>query len=282
MMRYWVNAVLLEVEQLTEVARHAELLGFEGITLADHLVFPEHFESAYPYSADGNVAWPVDAPWPECWVSIAAMAQVTQRLRFTTSILVAPLRDVFSLAKSVGTAAGFGSGRVSCGLGAGWLREEFETVGQDFATRGARMDEMLEVLRMLWTGEVVEYHGEHIDFGPLRMRPAAGEVPILVGGNTAPALRRAARSDGWIGNYTNSGDVGRMLSELADNRERNGRTDSAFEILLTARPGVASDAAALEDLGVDGLIIPTLALAPSSQTSDLLVGLERFAQRNIR
>jgi alkanesulfonate monooxygenase SsuD/methylene tetrahydromethanopterin reductase-like flavin-dependent oxidoreductase (luciferase family) len=102
------------------------------------------------------------------------MAQFTQRRRFTTSVFVAPLRDVFSLAKSVGTAAGFCRGRLSCGFGAGWLRAEFDIVGQDFAGRGPRMDEMLDVLRLLWSGEVVEYHGAHIDFGPLRMCPAAG------------------------------------------------------------------------------------------------------------
>ncbi len=201
-------------------------------------------------------------------------------MRFTTSVFVGPLRDVFSLAKSVGTAAGFAPGRVICGLGAGWLREEFEAVGQDFASRGPRLDEMLDVLPLLWSGEVVEYHGQHIDFAPLRMRPPAGHVPVLVGGNTAPALRRAARGDGWIGNYTHLDDVTRMIGQLAENRERGDRSHTNFEILLTANPGVAREAAALEDAGVDGLIVAAAALGASMQTADVLAGLERFAGRN--
>jgi probable F420-dependent oxidoreductase len=278
--RYWLNAAFLEVEQLIEVARAAELLGFEGLSLPDHLVFPEHIDSPYPYSADGDVSWPADACWPDCWAAITAMAQATHRLRFTTSVYVAPLRDVFSLAKSVGTAASLSAGRVSCGLGAGWLREEFEAVGQDFASRGSRMDEMLDVLPLLWSGEVVEYHGQQIDFGPLRMRPAAGNVPVLVGGNTGPALRRAARCDGWIGSYTHLDDVARMVGQLADNRERNDRAHTSFEILLTANPGIARESAALDDLGVDGLVVAAAALGASMQTPDVLAGMERFAGRN--
>jgi probable F420-dependent oxidoreductase len=276
--RYWVNTGFIAVDQLALVAREAERLGFEGVAMPDHLFFPEQVDSAYPYSADGEVSWPKDAPWPDCWVAAGAMLLATERLRFTTSVYVAPLRDVFSLAKSVGTAAAFGPGRLSCGVGAGWLREEFDIVGQDFATRGPRMDEMLDVLRRLWSGEVVEYHGEHIDFGAVRMSPAAGDVPILVGGNTGPALRRAARNDGWIGTFTDVPDVARMIGVLTEHRATTHR-DGTFEILMTANPGAAKQAAALEALGVDGMIIPAAALAPSTETADLVAGLERFAER---
>ncbi|MGD9701036.1 MAG: TIGR03619 family F420-dependent LLM class oxidoreductase [Acidimicrobiia bacterium] len=280
-MRYWLNAGFLETEQLVPVALAAERLGYEGITLPDHLVFPEQIDSAYPYSADGAVMWPIDTPWPECWAAIAALAAVTDRLRFTTGVLVAPLRDVFSLAKAVGTAAGFGPGRVSCGLGAGWLREEFDVVGQDFATRGPRLDEMLEALPLLWTGDTVQYHGKHVDFGPIRMRPAAGDVPILIGGNTTPALRRAARHDGWIGTFTDLDDVARMLAELAELRDRLGRDGAGHEVLFAATPGVARDAGALDELGVDGLIVPAVALASSRATDDVIAGLDRFAERRM-
>lgn len=277
-MRYWLNTGFTAVDQLAPVAREAERLGFEGVAMPDHLFFPEQIESAYPYSADGEVTWRTDAPWPDCWVAAGAMLQATERLRFTTGVYVAPLREVFSLAKSVGTAAGFGQGRLSCGLGAGWLREEFDIVGQDFATRGPRMDEMLDVLRLLWSGEVVEYHGKHIDFGPLRMSPAAGYVPILVGGNTGPALRRAARNDGWIGTYTDLPDVARMIDVLVEQRARDQRVGT-FEILIAANPGAVKQAGALDALGVDGMIIPLAALTPSNETPDLIAALQRFAHR---
>ncbi len=280
-MQYWLNAGFLDVEQLLAIAPVAESLGFAGLTLPDHLFLAEQIDSAYPYSASGDVSWPTDGPWPDCWVSIAALAQITQRLRFTTSVYVGPLRDVFSLAKSVGTAAAFAPGRVACGLGAGWMREEFDTVGQDFETRGPRFDEMLDVLALLWSGEVVEYHGKHIDFAPLRMLPAASTVPTWIGGNTPAALRRAARCDGWIGTYTDLDDVRSMITTLSARRHAGG-AESEFSITLAALPGVSRDAAALDEFGVEALIIPAVALAASSSTADLLGGLERFAERRMR
>lgn len=280
-MNYWLHVGFLGLDQLVPVAQAAEHLGFEGVALPDHLFFPDQVRSAYPYSADGAVSWPDEVPWPDCWVSIAAMAQATTRLRFSTSVYVAPLRDVFSLAKSAGTAAALCSGRLSCGFGAGWLQEEFDIVGQDFGTRGRRMDEMLDVLRLLWTGDLVEHHGTYVDFGPIRMLPSAGAVPILIGGNTAAALRRAACHDGWIGTYTDLADVERMLGELGDQRKRVGRSDAACEVLFAAKPGAARDAAALDDLGVDGLIVPAVALGSSWATADVIAGMERFVERSM-
>lgn len=281
-MKYWLNAGFLEADAMVAVAHLAERLGYEGIALPDHLFLPEQIDSDYPYTADGEVAWVPEVPWPDCWVAIAAMAQRTERLRFTTGVFVAPLRDVFDLAKSIATAAGFAPGRLSCGFGAGWMREEFDTVGQDFATRGPRMDEMLAVMPQLWSGELVEFHGEHIDFAPLRMRPPAHDVAVLIGGNTKPALRRAAGQDGWIASYTDVDDVARMLDDLTRQRERAGRLDRPFETLVTATPGAARDAASLEALGVDGVIVPVIALAPSPALDDVVAGIERFADRWMR
>lgn len=278
-MKYWLNAGFLPIEQLVGLARSAEQLGFEGISLPDHLFFPRDRTSPYPYSSDGELHWPADAPWPDCWGSIAAMAAATTRLRFTTSIYIAPLRDVFSLAKAIATAEGFGPGRVSAGLGAGWLREEFDIVGQDFATRGRRLDEMLDALRLLWSGEMVEFHGDHVSFEPIRMLPRAGSVPVLVGGNTRPALRRAASHDGWIGSYTDLDDAARMLGDLTFQREQLGRSGTPFEVLFAARPGVARSANELAGLGVDGIVIPVLSLTESTAADHVVAGLERFVER---
>lgn len=279
-MQYWLNLGFLEIDQMIEVAQVAEARGFAGVTLPDHLFLPEQLQSAYPYSDDGDISWSVDAPWPDCWVAIAAMAQATDRLKFTTGVYVGPLRDVFSLAKSVGTAAAFAPGRIACGLGAGWMREEFDAVGRPFDTRGARFDEMLEVLPLLWSGDVVEYHGTHVDFPPLRMRPAVAGVPIWIGGNTGPALRRAARSDGWIGTYTGLDDARRMIDVLRGERART-RATGAFTITFAATPGASRDAEELDALGVEALMMPAVALAPTTTTTDVIEGLERFAERRI-
>ncbi len=278
-MRYWLNAGFLDVEHLVLIAREAERLGFEGIALPDHLVVPERIGSSYPYSSDRKIGWPMDAPWPDCWVAIGAMTAATERLRFTTSVFVPALRDVFQVAKSIGTAVGFGPGRVSCGLGAGWMREEFDSVGRDFQSRGRWFDELLEVLPLLWSGAVVEYHGEHIDFGPLRMCPAAGALAVLVGGNAAPALRRAARVDGWIGAFTDIDGLRSMVGELTAERERRGRSDLPFEIVLTANVGTAKLADDLGAIGVDGLILPAAAMATATDAEGILAGISRFADR---
>lgn len=279
--KYWLNVGFLEVAQLVPIVQAAERLGFEGAALPDHLFFPEHIESAYPYSSDGEISWSLDAPWPDCWVSIAALAQVTSRIRFTTGVFVAPLRDVFSLAKAIGTAAGFAPGRVSCGFGAGWMREEFDIVGQPFESRGPRLDEMIEALRLLWSGEPVSLDGDNVTFPPVRMRPAVGHVPVLIGGNTAPALRRAAHNDGWIGSYAGMDATAAMLERLSELR-RGSTEDDPFEILLTATPGAARDAAALEASGVDGLVLPAIALARSTETEAVVDALERFAAERMK
>lgn len=278
-MQFWINAGFLEADQLIPVARAAERLGYAGITLPDHLFLPERLESAYPYSADGAVTWPPDAPWPDCWVAIGAMAAVTERLRFGTSVYVGPLRDTLSLAKAVGTCAALAPGRVMCGLGAGWLREEFDAVGRDFDARGKRMDEMIEALPLLWSGAPVEFGGDHVAFPALRMRPPAGEVPILIVGNTKPALRRAAAADGWIAAFTNLDELAAMLAELDVQRSRQGRAGRPREVLVTATPGIVKHAARLTELGVDGVVVPAVTLAASSATDDVIDGIQRYAER---
>ncbi|MDO8389580.1 MAG: TIGR03619 family F420-dependent LLM class oxidoreductase [Actinomycetota bacterium] len=282
LVKYWIMAGFLAVEQLVPVAQACEALGFAGVMLPDHLFFPEDFSSKYPYSADGEIMWPADAPWPDCWVAIAAMAQATTTLQFSTGVYIAPLREVFSLAKSVGTAAAFSGGRLSCGFGAGWLEEEFTAVGQPFATRGARFDEMVQVLRLLWTGEMAEFHGAHIDFPPVRMLPAAPNVPILIGGNTRPALRRAARNDGWIATFTDIDDVARMLGELHSYRDDGPLAERPLTVQVVGSPKIARDAEALAALGVESVVVPGVALGTDSSTAAVVAGLEQFAERWMR
>lgn len=207
------------------------------------------------------------------------MAQATHTLRFGTSVYIGPLRDIVSLAKAVGTCAALAPDRIMCGLGAGWMREEFDVVGQDFETRGKRMDEMIAVLPRLWSGETTAYEGDHIMLPALRMRPPAGNVPILIGGNTKPALRRAAAADGWIAAFTGMDALASMLGEFVTERDRQGRTGAASEVLVTATPGIFKHADQLSALGVDAVVVPGVALGHDSTTDALLEGMERYAAR---
>jgi len=227
-LRFVCSLAFTPPDQLLALARAADEAGFEAVAVSDHVVHPRTIATPYPYTADGAPRWQPFTDWPDPWVAIGAMAAATSRLRFLTSIYVLPLRNPLLVAKAVGTAAVLSGGRVTLGVGAGWMREEFVLMEQSFEGRGRRMDEMIEVLRALWAGGWVEHHGEFYDFAPLEMSPAPPEpVPIWVGGLSAPALRRAARrGDGWISDLHTIAelrDIGARLRAERAGSERAGR-----------------------------------------------------------
>ncbi len=233
-MKFWQVLTFSEPDQLIPLAQAAEEAGFHGVMLADHLFFPGRLESRYPYSEDGKPGFDGSTPWPEPWTTIAAMSSVTEKLRFGTMVYILPLRNPIELAKSVGTVAFHSKGRVSLGVGAGWIREEFDTLGVDFKTRGARMNEMIEALRTLWSGEMVEHHGTHFDFGPLQMSPPPGaDIPIYIGGISKIALRRAATlGNGWIGTGQTPDEAVEFCTALRTLREEAGRGSEPFETIV--------------------------------------------------
>jgi probable F420-dependent oxidoreductase len=144
--------------------------------------------------------WPEDTPWLDPWITLSAMGAVTRRLHLGTNIYLAALRDPFTAAKSLATLAALAGERVMCGVSVGWIKEEYDLLGIDFASRGRRMNELIAVMRKLWTGEPVTHQGEFFRFEGALMHPAPSRpIPILCGGASPPALRRAALNDGWLG-----------------------------------------------------------------------------------
>jgi probable F420-dependent oxidoreductase len=218
------------------LARAAEEAGLYGILMSDHIFYPRVLNTPYPYSPyeDGRPIWEPEVAWPDVWVTIGAMQAVTTRLHFGTGVYIAPARDLFTVAKQVGTAAVLSDNRIHLGVGAGWMKEEFDQTGQSYADRGARLNEMIPALRELWRGGWVEYHGKHYDFGPLQIEPAPTEpVPIWSGGHSEPALRRAARlADGWIGNAYSVEDAQHYIGKLKEQLAEAGRADEPFEIVI--------------------------------------------------
>lgn len=233
-MKFWQVVSFSEPDQLLGIARAAEEAGFHGIMVSDHLFFPGKLESRYPYSEDGRPGFDGTTPFPEPWTTISAMAAVTERLRFGTMVYILPLRHPLAVAKALGTVACLSGGRVDLGAGVGWIREEFDTLGVPFEKRGGRMNEMIPLLRRLWSGEMLEHHGEHFDLGPLQMSPAPDRpVPILVGGVSGIALRRAARlADGWIGTGQSPEEAAAFCDRLAGLRAEAGRRDEPFETIV--------------------------------------------------
>ncbi len=245
--RFHQSVAFLPTSQLLPLARASDELGYGGINISDHLFNPRHLESRYTYSTreDGAPSWGTDTPWPDSIVSIAAMAATTQNLVFTTAVYVAPVRDLMSVARSVGTAAVLSGNRMRLGIGVGWCKEEFDQTGQDFATRGKRLDEMIVALRALWQGGWVEYHGEYYDVPECQMEPAPTKpVPIIGGGHSPVALRRtAALCDGWIaaGAYSEE-EAWAHLDELRAELSKAGREDlDDFSIYLSLNEPPAVD-----------------------------------------
>jgi len=290
-MDYWASIAFLDTDVQLEAARCADELGFAGVAVPDHLFFAQSLKATYPYTPDGAPLWTADMHWPEPWALLSAMAAVTQRVRLSTNIYVAPARDLFTVAKGVSTAAAISHDRVALGVGAGWCEDEFVQTGQDFHTRGKRLDEMLEVLPKLLTGEVVEHHGEFYDFDPLSIAPVPTKpVPVIVGGNSPAAMRRAARvADGWIpAASVKPDDFKPVLAEMSRLRAEAGRDHLPFEIIVAFAALPDPDLyKQFEDLGVSGVMAaPWLTKAPGKDrygydADHVRTRMERFAEKLI-
>jgi len=233
-MKFWQMVPWMETEQLVAVAKFAEEVGFEGVMNADHAVYPEVVNSKYPYSPDGRALMSPDWPYPDCWVTIAAMAGATTRLKFSTSVYVLPLRNPFEVAKATGTLAILSDNRFILGAGLGWMKDEFDIYGVEFESRGRRTNEMIEVMRRLWAGGMVAYKGEFFDFPALQIAPAPDKtIPIFLGGASGPALKRVASlADGWIGSGNKPEEVPAILAEIARLRREAGRDHLPFETVV--------------------------------------------------
>jgi probable F420-dependent oxidoreductase len=256
-MKFWLSLVsVMEVDQLVPIAKYAEELGFGGITCADHLVMPTKIDSKYPYTPDGEVFWPETTPWPDPWVTLATMGANTSKIQMMTNIFLAALRDPFTAAKSVATAAVFNEGRIACGVASGWIKEEYEIAGVDFRTRGARLDELLAVMRKLWTGENVSHRGEFFHFDA-RMLPAPQKpVPIWCGGGSKPAIRRAAMNDGWLPLQMTLAQATEAAAHIRGLRTDAGLPLDGFTICLPPAEPLTDDfIAGVRKIGIDDLII---------------------------
>jgi probable F420-dependent oxidoreductase len=257
-MEAWQNLGFTPPHALVELAQLAEQLGFTGVTLPEHLVNPTHVATPNPYVPAGGAGYPPDTPFLDPWVTFGALAMVTERLRFLANVFVLPLRELFAAAKAISTAAVLAEDRVVLGIGIGWLREEFDAVGADFTTRGARTDEMLTVLTTLWRGEPFAFTGDHHRFAELRMLPApARPIPVLVGGTSDAALRRAARADGWIGVNHAEAELLPILDRIARARDAAGTGGRPFAVVVS-RPADfdAPMARRYADAGVTAIVNP--------------------------
>jgi probable F420-dependent oxidoreductase len=277
--KVFVSCGLLQDEEVVALAPHVERLGFDGVMLPDHVFMPVE-SGDYPYSSDGSPTFPRDAPWPDPFVLIGALAMITERLRFMTTVVVLPLRHPLLLAKSVAAAARLSRGRLMLGVGLGWQREEFEALGIDFTKRGAIADETIEVLRALSEPGPVEHHGRFFSFGPLYLEPAPPRVPIIVGGSSEAARQRAVRlGDGYVLPVVPFGEMPSHVESLRALLAERGRDASGFEIVIRGGTPTGAELEPLLALDVGTIGVTPWSVFTTGPTShaEKLGALERCA-----
>ncbi len=271
---------------LNPIARAAEEAGFGGIVISDHIIYPGRLETPYPYSETGKPRWEADTPWPDPFVAVASMAAVTERLEFITSIFVLTLRHPVLAAKTIATTSVLSGGRLKVGIGAGWMREEFELLGQPFEGRGRRLSESIDVMRKLWRGGMVEHHGEHYDFEPVQMSPVPEhEIHIYGGGLSTAALKRAAtQCDGWASEIQTSSELIEINRQLLRYRADSERADEPFGLCVALKDVYTIDGyRRMADHGVSEMItVPWLFYGPQTQSCDQkCAGIRRFGEEVI-
>lgn len=286
-MKYSCSIFMSPLEQLTELAKTAEEVGFDSIALPDSLFFMETASEKYPYTPDGSRMWTPETPWVDPLIAAAAMGAVTSTLRFYTNVLKLGSRNPLLLARQVGSVANLTNNRFGFGVGIGWAPEEFEWCGVPFARRGKRVDEMIEVLKLTLAGGMVEFHGEFYDFDRLQISPAPSEpVPFYVGGHTDVALKRAARvADGWTSAMMTVEQLRTTVGKLNALRAEFGRDDQPFEIQAVCidRFGVDGHRDIAEAGVTDNIVIPWVfdGLGFDASLADKKDSLKRFADTYI-
>lgn len=270
-MKFGLSLFGLSPRYYPEIAAAAEANGFESVWIPEHLVLPATMPPSYPYTETGYPPIEPSTPMFDPWVVLSLIAEATTTIRLATNVYILPLRHPLVTARSVVTLDRVSGGRVTLGVGVGWLQEEFEILGQDFHNRGRRMDEIMGLLRRVWDRdeEIVEHHGDFYDMAPFRFYPKPVQkpgIPIEVGGASKAALRRAGRlGDGWIAiGPQDPESMTRHIAEIQAHRVDAGRQHLPFEI--TAGMGRTVEALRrAEELGVTRV---TLGPEPHGQVLD--------------
>ncbi|AHH19348.1 luciferase-like monooxygenase [Nocardia nova SH22a] len=283
-MRFTYAEAMTDPAHYVPLAQAAEAAGFHSMSIADSVAYPAESDSTYPYTPDGSREFLDGKPFIEAFILSAALAAVTTTLRFTPFVVKLPIRPPVLVAKQAASLAYLSGNRFSLGVGISPWPEDFEIMGVPFERRGKRMDECIEIVRGLSRGEYFEYHGEFYDVQKIKITPGATEhLPILVGGHSDAALRRAVRlCDGWMHAGGDPEELDRMLARLNELRAERDST-TPFEIHAASMDAYTTDGIKrLEDKGVTDVIVgfryPYVAGDDTEPLADKIAHLERYAE----
>lgn len=253
--------------QAIELLQAGEEAGFESAWTVEHTVVPAGYQSTYPYSPNGRMGARDDLAIPDPLIWLSYVAAATTRIRLATGILILPQHNPVIAAKQVATLDCLSGGRMLLGIGVGWLKEEFDTIGVPFAERGARTDEYIAVMRALWSMEMPGFHGAYFNFDRAYClpQPPNGSVPIIVGGHSKAAARRAGRlGDGF---FPARGAPADLIALARQSARESGRDPGAIEITASV-PADLGDLRRLADLGVSRVLVPVTPMPGMGKTID--------------
>jgi probable F420-dependent oxidoreductase len=247
-------------EVIDAVAVAAEQHGFARLWAGEHVVMVDRPRSRYPYAADGRIAVPAAADWLDPMVALSFAAAATTRIGLATGVLLVPEHNPVLLAKQAASLDSLCAQRLTLGVGVGWSEEEFAALGVPFAGRGRRAAEYVQAMRALWRDDVASFNGEFVSFSAVRVNPKParpGLIPVVLGGNSDAALRRAATwGDGWYGfNLADVDAVSERLTMLERLCDDAGRPFSELDVAVALAAPDPGDVAALSEIGVGELVL---------------------------
>lgn len=268
------------------LAKAAEAAGYHAMTIPDSVAYPFESDSKYPYTPDGNREFLDGKSFIEAFVMAGALCAVTTTLKFNFFVLKLPIRPPALVAKQAGSLAALFDNRLGLGVGTSPWPEDYELMDVPFAKRGKRMDECIDIIKGLTSGEYFEFHGEFYDIPKTKMTPAPTKpIPILIGGHAEAALKRAARCDGWMHGGGGPDELDQLIKRLNQIRDEGGQT-GPFEIHVISADAYTLDGIKrLEDKGVTDVIvgfrIPYIMGTDTEPLNDKIRHLESFAERVI-
>lgn len=287
-MRFTFAEAMTDPTYYIPLAKAAEAAGYHAMTIPDSIAYPFESDSKYPYTPDGNREFLDGKAFIESFVLTAALCAVTTKLHFNHFVLKLPIRPPALVAKQAGSLAAMFDNRLGLGVGTSPWPEDYELLNVPFARRGKRMDECIDIIRGLTSGDYFEYHGEFYDIPKTKMTPAPSKpVPILIGGHADAALRRAARNDGWMHGGGDPEELDGLLAKLNRFRDEAGTADSDdYQIHVISLDAYTLDGIKrLEDKGVTDVIvgfrIPYIMGQDTEPLETKIRNLEMFAENVI-
>jgi len=269
-------------DDYARVVQKIEELGFHSAWIADHIVIPQKIGAVYPWTDDGSPGFPLRAPFPDVFALLGYLAAKTQKLRLGTSVLVVPQRNPLQVAKAVATVDMLSNGRFLFGVGVGWLKEEFDVLGEHFAERGQRTREYIKIMKALWQGGPIGFEGQFFQFPAVHAVPIPVQKPhppIIFGGESLAAMKRVADlGDGWQPGAMPLETLRGKLQQLKELMKERGRDYSRLSLATFGSPDVVKQqpesVMQLGDLGISQMVLGFM----GKSAQDTIAQLEDFAR----